>query len=871
MRRVLLLLLLVASSARAQWPTLDAVLAKQGGGEKDAALLISIEDYLMLPDIAGATQNASDWYMHLTKTRGVPAANVVWLKDNEATLEGIKVAAEKAAHQVKPGGVLWVVFVGHGAPSETGDDGVLVGADAQQSTLQLYARSLPRSSLLKLLEGGTQGRTFVFLDACFSGQSSAGQQLATGAMPTLPEKERTLSSKSIVLLTAGTSRQFAGPLPGEARPAFSYLALGGLRGWADEDGDGVVTAGELASFSNAVMRSTVNGRTQTPTLNPESASGVVMGKVAAGRQPFVLSDIVVWLKAGSREALEPPPELKSSRPRVSSGKVKPVVGSLTVKTSPSGSRLDLVDPKGQPLATRAPLMKSDALPGRWKVTAALDGYVTQSRDVDVPADDVAFVELTLQKLGSLEVVGTPEGALVRVTGPDGFKDEGGLPWKAEGLTPGEYVVDISREGYAAESWKGTVSAGQAQRAQTKLKRVAKQAECTGRQVPGGYRQKTVLLPKGGGDTLEVARLEAREQLRDELCEGLRRFECEGLEQFFIDWVKTEQADKVCATAVIQDTVFKDWKDEYAQAKLAEQFRAVVRKLFPEAIGGANEKPKKPQGIGTVVLGRVKDTGTGDGQRAHWMQLGMLVALQEAGITHVWSSEPVPKNATVLVGEVLSREEKGRKIVDVIWTAIFSDGRSRTFMDISMFASLVPPGPVHFWATDEKAVVSVVFDDQDENHGAMCEGQRKQLYVASSEDRCVLIFDVDGEGGSETSLLVFPNEAMPNCEVRKGERLMTSYDNAFSLSMSRSESRRLVAIAAPSRAELPVAFKSLIGTCMLTPPQVALARNEDSRLDRFEQTFRAFPAKDSFCQGRDKATKVQRQQERPPLCSGQTRP
>jgi uncharacterized caspase-like protein len=258
----MLLALLSATNALAQWPTLDSSAPKQGGGEKDAALLISIEDYVFLPDIAGATQNASDWYLHLTKTRGVPATNVLWLKDNEATLEGLEVAAEKAVQLVKPGGVLWVLYVGHGAPSDTGDDGVLVGADAQHTTLQLYARSLPKRALLKTLERGKQARTFVFLDACFSGQSSGGQ-LATGMMPTLPEKERSLSSKSVVLLTAGTSRQFAGPLQGEARPAFSYLALGGLRGWADDDGDGSVTAGELASFSNAVLRSTVNGRVQT--------------------------------------------------------------------------------------------------------------------------------------------------------------------------------------------------------------------------------------------------------------------------------------------------------------------------------------------------------------------------------------------------------------------------------------------------------------------------------------------------------------------------------------------------------------------------------------------------------------------------------
>ncbi len=339
--RWLALLTVVAAPAFAQWPAIDTPLPKQTGGEKDSALIISIEDYLLLPDVAGATENAVAWYQHLTKTRGVPASSVVFLKNSEATLEGIQDGLAKAVGLVKPGGLLWILYIGHGAPSEDGADGVLVGADAQQSTRQLYARSLPRTALLKALEGGKQARSIVFLDACFSGQSAAGEQLAKGAMPTLPEKERPMTMKSVVLLTAGTSRQFAGPLPGEARPAFSYLALGGLRGWADEDGNGSVTAGELATFTNGVMRSTVNDRLQTPTLNPESAASVVLGK-STQKEALPLGDIVLWLKGGgARATLEPAPDV----PRVSRGAEK--VASLTVKTTPAGTRLDLVDPTGQ--------------------------------------------------------------------------------------------------------------------------------------------------------------------------------------------------------------------------------------------------------------------------------------------------------------------------------------------------------------------------------------------------------------------------------------------------------------------------------------------------------------------------------------------
>ncbi len=471
--RALMLLSLIASSAFAQWPSLSEPLPRQGNGDKDAALIVSIEDYAFLPGIPGAQENAAAWFQHLVKTRGIPVTQVKWLQNNEAALESIRKELKFTVSRVKPGGVLWVVFIGHGAPSEDGSDGLLVGADAQNVMESFSARSLKRSELLSALETGQQQASVVLLDACFSGQSPTGELLVKGAMPTLPERETQVRAKKpVVVLSAATSRQVAGALPGKEVPAFSYLALGGLRGWADENHDGKVTAGEVVGFTRSVMGTTLTGRTQTPTLNPETAANIAVGKAKAGEE-LPLGDIVLWLKGaagGARATLEPAPDVKSTGPRVSRGAVKAVVGSLTVKTTPAGARLDLVDPNGQALATKAPLMKPDATPGRWKVTATLEGYVAQTRDVDVPPDDVAFVEMVLQKPASLEVTGTPEGALVRVKGPGGFQDEGGLPWKAEGLTPGEYAVSISREGYTGESWTGTVAAGQAQQVTTKLKR-----------------------------------------------------------------------------------------------------------------------------------------------------------------------------------------------------------------------------------------------------------------------------------------------------------------------------------------------------------------------------------------------------------------
>ncbi|MDP1917387.1 MAG: hypothetical protein Q8L14_14195 [Myxococcales bacterium] len=396
---------------------------------------------------------------------------------------------------------------------------------------------------------------------------------------------------------------------------------------------------------------------------------------------------------------------------------------------------------------------------------------------------------------------------------------------------------------------------------------AEPPQCTGRQVPPiGYRQKTVLMPKGGPDAIEAAKLEARRQLRENLCSGS---DCDGLDQRIIDWVLTEQGENACATVVIEETDFKAWMAEFTAAKVDDQFRAVVRELFgqPAADAGVQTKGKKPKSTEkelkvAVVVGNVKDDGALGSQRALWIARRMEAALAEAAITQVtppegWSGRGVPPNATsALIGEVLTREEKGRKYLDVTWLAVFPDGRSKTSIYVSMLASVAPKGPQPVEKVPVTDVVAIEIEDQASHHGAMCNGQRTQLYVSTKEDRCVLIFDVFGDPGAEKGLLIFPNEVRADCMVRKGERLKAAGDEGFVVTLDpKFETERFLVIAAPTRAEFPPALKKLSGTCAVTSAQLSVIKNKSLSVDRAEQSFRVLPANAPDCVELPKADAV----------------
>lgn len=249
------------------WPDISVPPKYIGGGGKDAAIVVGIENYLMVAKIPGARKTSEDWQSYLTVTLGIPMDRVSLLRDNEATVEKIRRFTTQAVSQVKEGGTLWFIFIGHGAPSKNGKDGLLVGADAQQDPDSLYARSFSREELLGILSKGRQAKSVVLIDACFSGRTPSGDSLAEGLQPLIALSASTHAlSANVVMLTAAKADQFAGPLPKSTRrlPAFSYLALGALRGWGADD-KGKVTAESIIAFARKAL-SLEKGRSQTPEL-----------------------------------------------------------------------------------------------------------------------------------------------------------------------------------------------------------------------------------------------------------------------------------------------------------------------------------------------------------------------------------------------------------------------------------------------------------------------------------------------------------------------------------------------------------------------------------------------------------------------------
>lgn len=258
-----------------EWPAAQA-------SSKDVAVIIAIEDYAFLPDVPGAVANASAWESYFRNSRGM--SEVYVLTNQQASAEEIKRFAAQAVQNADAEGSLWFIFIGHGAALKDGSDGALIGMDAQQTVVSIGARSIPRSELVSQLEKGKQAQTVVILDACFSGRDPQGNLLAEGTQPVVPvQGVPSAIAKGTVILSAAGGDEVAGQLPGLQRPAFTYMLLGAMRGWAT-NGEGEVSADQALLWTQQQFRN-LKGRQQTPGI--DGNRNLILGSAIGEADPGV--------------------------------------------------------------------------------------------------------------------------------------------------------------------------------------------------------------------------------------------------------------------------------------------------------------------------------------------------------------------------------------------------------------------------------------------------------------------------------------------------------------------------------------------------------------------------------------------------------
>ncbi|HTV14951.1 MAG TPA: tetratricopeptide repeat protein [Acidobacteriaceae bacterium] len=316
------------------------------------ALVIGISHYKNLPQSAQLQYpdvDAESMYTVLISTEGgqFPAENVHKLIDDKATEANIKNELENWLPSVThPDDRVLVYFAGHGFVS----DGTAYIAPYDIDLHNIAGTAYPMEALGRDIGSKINGKWKVLItDSCHSGAITPEADRST--------VNRTLLDldKSLFSITASRDREqsFESDKWGGGHGIFTYYVVKGLEGEADTNGDGVVSADELAEYVHTNVREATNA-----AQNPTSERG-----------SFDPNMVLAYNPAHVTAANLPPPKY----------------GTLVIETNMDGVEV-FVDGQSAGIVNKAAALRLPGIaPGTHTIKAVHMGY-----EPDGPRDEEVY-------------------------------------------------------------------------------------------------------------------------------------------------------------------------------------------------------------------------------------------------------------------------------------------------------------------------------------------------------------------------------------------------------------------------------------------------------------------------------------------------
>ncbi|MDQ1674836.1 MAG: hypothetical protein QOC98_3398 [Frankiaceae bacterium] len=253
------------------------------GGARVIALLVGVSEYGgRINDLPNTDDDARQLYDSL-RTAGLLHPASVVLTNAEATTKNVREAFARAAAAAGPNDTFLFFFSGHGDQVD-----VPVSAaelDGRSETIELRDAAMSDAELAPLF-ASVHGRvSIVALDSCFSG--------GFRNLISRPNVMGLFSSEED--LTSLVASQF------KAGGFLAYFLREGLTGAADDDGDHIVTAGELSTY----VRRRFRREGDIPATTREDENNYQ--NILVERGGLQIEDVVVRLAGGRQVAAAPPP------------------------------------------------------------------------------------------------------------------------------------------------------------------------------------------------------------------------------------------------------------------------------------------------------------------------------------------------------------------------------------------------------------------------------------------------------------------------------------------------------------------------------------------------------------------------------------
>lgn len=244
--------------------------------ERSWAVVVGIDRYQHWPQLQAAVADATAMAERL---REMGFDRITFLKDQQATRDRILTEiGTRLSQETGPNDRVVIYFAGHGFTEElpTGEQvGYLIPADCPQSNFFTYAISMQQ--IRETFSRMRAKHIYYIIDSCFSGY---GFTRSAGVSPSVRGYLQVVTEKRAVqMITAGRKGDLAHEQGGHG--IFTLYLLKGLKGEADLNGDGLVTASELGAYVQPNVYQ-ASGQKQLPQYGRLEGEGEVVFLVGEG-------------------------------------------------------------------------------------------------------------------------------------------------------------------------------------------------------------------------------------------------------------------------------------------------------------------------------------------------------------------------------------------------------------------------------------------------------------------------------------------------------------------------------------------------------------------------------------------------------------
>ena len=251
------------------------------GGPRVLALLVGVSDYERTSDLPNTDDDATELYNGLRQAGMLHPSSVV-LTNAEATTQAVTAAFARMAQAAGPDDLFLFLFSGHGDQVDVGVSAAEL--DGRAETIELYDAPMTDVQLAPLFAAVRARMSLLVIDACYAG--------GFRSLVDRPNVVGMFSSEEDLTSLVASRFQAGGFL--------SYFLRTGISGEADDDGDRIVTAGELSTY----IRRRFRREGDVPATTREDERNYQ--NILVERGGVHIDDVIVRLAGGQQVASAAP-------------------------------------------------------------------------------------------------------------------------------------------------------------------------------------------------------------------------------------------------------------------------------------------------------------------------------------------------------------------------------------------------------------------------------------------------------------------------------------------------------------------------------------------------------------------------------------